>query len=161
MSTITEQHRESLAKAAITSKRYYKSTLLATAILFLINGIILYFGTILQDFGYFGDVASFYGFKTQNDHLQRSSGILCFIIAAVNVGPLVLKHGDDMLIFSVFINLSIFLHYLLESVVFRGMRLEVVIVMFLFMILNCWWAYKDFKHKIVIDKLKLPHNKVA
>jgi hypothetical protein len=125
--------RDSLSKVAQHSKRYYKSTLLATSALFLINGVVLYFGTIFASMGYLGDVSTFYGFKTANEHLQRTAGILCLVVAGVNIAPFLLRNGDDMLVFSVAINIGVFTHYLLEGVIFRGMRLEVLLVMLLFM----------------------------
>ncbi|KAL0479528.1 hypothetical protein AKO1_007724 [Acrasis kona] len=134
-------------------RRYYKSTLLPTSILFLVNAIALYFGTHI---GYFGDVGTFYGFKTHNEHLQRTAGAFCFLISAVNAAPLILKNGDDMIIFSLLTNIFVCTHYILEGTIFRGMRIEILLVMSLFMVLNLFWSYKDFKHKQTIQELQSP-----
>jgi hypothetical protein len=130
-------------------KSYYKTTVFVTGLLFLFNFALLFFGTIYGEDRI--NVAKFYGFKEgKHDHLQRSVGIYCFIMFLVNMFPL-LKHEEhgknSMLLFSAICNCIVIGHYLLETLWFVGMRIEVMAIQAFVLLVNLYWSYVDFRER--------------
>ncbi|KAL0478232.1 hypothetical protein AKO1_003269 [Acrasis kona] len=126
------------------TKRYYRSILFATGSLLALNGLLLYFGT-LSGSGRI-DLARFYGFREgKNEHLQRSVGIMCFIAAIVNYFPLLFKSGEEkpLLWLAGIVDVAVLVHYSLETTVFKGLRLEIMICMGLFLLMNLGWTFKE------------------
>lgn len=141
--------KEYISKKIERGKSYYRATVLVTGLLFLLNFVLLYFGTI------FGEerinVSKFYGFKEgKQEHLQRTNGIFCFIMFLVNIMPLLKdeKHGkNSMLAFSAVCNVVVILHYLLESLYFVGMRLEVISIQGFILLVNLYWSITDYHQR--------------
>jgi cation transport ATPase len=141
-----ETTKETIKDVAKQTKRYYRSTLFACGSLFLLNGLLLYFGTLSG--GGRIDLARFYGFREgKNEHMQRSIGLMCFLLAVINFIPLVFKFEErtevvTMRIATV-INIFTMIHYSLETLFFKGIRLEVVFCMGMFLIMNMFWTFKE------------------
>ncbi len=127
----------------VQGRRYYTSTLFATGTLFLLNALLLYFGTI-SGVGRI-DLARFYGFKEgRNAHLQRTAGISSLVIAIVNYMPIIMKKDNQYLLGLAFvIDVCSIIHYAIETLVFQGIRLEIMICMGLFLVMNIIWTFKE------------------
>jgi hypothetical protein len=139
--------------------RYYLTTLFATGTLFLLNGLLLYFGT-LSGSGRI-DLARFYGFREgKNEHLQRTVGIMCFILAIVNFFPIVFKKDKYLLWLAAILNIGTFFHYAAETLFFKGLRLEVMISMGMFLVMNTFWTFKEMyqskRRVVVVERRQVP-----
>jgi hypothetical protein len=156
--------KDTIHEVTSHTRRYYRSTLFACGSLFLLNGLLLYFGT-LSGSGRI-DLARFYGFREgKNEHMQRSMGIFCLILALTNFTPLIFKFEQRaetiFMRFATIVNMITMVHYSLETVLFRGLRIEIVFCMGMFLILNVGWTIKEMFHAkrsnvVVVKETKAP-----
>jgi hypothetical protein len=140
-------------------KRFMRSTLFAFGSLYMLNALLLYFGT-LSGGGYI-DLARFYGFREgKNEHLQRTSGMLFGLMAMFNFSALTKLYDepirDKMVEMATSSNVVLCLHYLLETIYFKGLRAEILFVMGAFLVLNLSWTFKEifFSQKKVAQEIQ-------
>ncbi|KAL0482865.1 A-kinase anchor protein [Acrasis kona] len=156
---IKAEIQEAVKEVQVKSKKYIRSTLFACGSLFLLNGLLLYFGTLSGSSRI--DLARFYGFREgKNEHLQRSVGILCIILAASNFLPLTKLHegaaNDALTSIAVQGNILAFTHYAVETIYFKDLRMEIIFCMGMFLLMNVFWTFKEMyqskKEVIVVKK---------
>lgn len=144
-----ESHKEYVVKGLRRAKSYYETTVFITGALFLLNFLLLYFGTI------YGEekihVAKFYGFREgQHDNLQRTNGIFCFVMFMINMLPLLKDeaHGKgSLLVFSALCNVIVIGHYIIETFYFRSMRMEVMSIQAFILAINLYWSVVDYNQR--------------
>lgn len=145
-----------VAKKLQRGKSYYKTTVFVTGLLFLFNFVLLYFGTIYGEERV--NVSKFYGFKEgKQEHLQRTNGVFCLIMFFVNMMPLLKdeEHGkNSMLAFSALCNIIVIAHYILETLYFVGMRLEVISIQGFVLAMNLYWSIVDYHQRRKVKALR-------
>lgn len=79
----------------------------------------------------------------EHPHLQRTAGVLLFVMAIINTLP-ILVQDHVIIIVSVILNLILFVHYFIETYVFWSLRVEFMTIIFVILILNGYWAAKEY-----------------
>lgn len=124
------------------STSWYKSVIAFTSIVYLVSSFILYSGTLLFPKGF--APARIYGMVDgEHPHLQRTAGVLLFFMAIINVLPLIVK-DYAIIIVSIVFNVLLFVHYFIETYVFWSLRVEFMTIIFVVLLLNGYWAAKEF-----------------
>ncbi|KAL0484145.1 hypothetical protein AKO1_004917 [Acrasis kona] len=150
---------EIVKQEAKLSKRYYRTFLFVCGSIFLLNGLLLYFGTLCgYETNFFCvDLARFYGFREgRNTHLQRSAGLMCLIIATLNFAGIIYSDHLGVLLLSAVSNLFVVVHYSLETTYFQDIRIEFLFLFGFFLLMNLIWTFREV-HKartkvVVVNK---------
>jgi len=103
----SKHHTERLAQ------KYFKAITIACGSLFLLTGVLLYFGSTGSV-----DVGEVYGYHHDPGHLRRNTGVLFFVMSFINLVPFILPRFRTYESFPIVIAcLNIFLacHFVLES----------------------------------------------
>ena len=84
-------------------------------------------------------------------------GIACLVMFLINMFPLLKdeEHGkNSMLVFSAVCNCIVIIHYLLETLWFVGMRIEVMAIQAFVLLVNMYWSYVDFAERRKVKALQ-------
>jgi hypothetical protein len=126
------------------TKPYYRTFLFVTGSLFLLNGILLYVGTMCgyETNMFCVDLARFYGFREgRNLHLQRTAGLFTSIVAFLNFSGIWFDKRAEVLFLTLITNTIVITHYLLEAVQFRDIRIEFLFLFSVLLIMNLIWTW--------------------
>lgn len=119
--------------------RYSKHALNSTAMLFAVNALFLCMSGYMTSWTRF-NVASWYGFTTPNLHLQRVSGIMLFLAALLNFFA---SRNEHLVKMAIVHDVIIFAFYILESVYFKSIRMETLLIFGIFIAANLFWGFRE------------------
>lgn len=119
--------------------RYSRHVFNSTAMLFLANAFFLCFSGYMTSWTKF-NVSTWYGFTTPNLHLQRVSGVMLLLAAALNF----FAARNEHLVYQAMVHDTvIFAFYILEAAYYRSVRMETLIIFGMFISANLFWSFRE------------------
>eukprot|EP01080_Neovahlkampfia_damariscottae_P004444 gene4444-7819_t len=144
-------------EAAKQGSKWFTSVLAFASVVYLINAFILYSGTMLFPPKF--QPAKIYGMVDgPHPHLQRTAGVLLAIVAVINTLPIFFRKNLPIIGTALIVNILFVVHYMLETYYFWALRVEFMTIMFIVIILNGYWAAKEFLFNRMIQKIKEKMN---
>jgi len=144
--------KETMKELYFPGKRIFNTSLFIVGLAFIANALLLYSDTLTTVFH--ADV--FFGFSRQgrNDHLQRSAGILGFIVGFMNLYTASINKNRELTAYCLLADAISITHYLVETFWFRSIRYEYTALISVFLIINFIWAVRNYYYD-----LRMHHEK--
>ncbi len=138
---LASEQKKAIAK--FESKRYIRNTLLTVGIVYIFNAVLLYAGTIFGEnqHSFWVNITSFYGLVPKNVTLQRTAGMLCFMLSFINFCAF---RDDNLITYAVILDIISFIHFLAEAFFYKQIRAEIIVTMGFFLLVNVAWVGKEW-----------------
>jgi hypothetical protein len=157
-----EQIRETVGKVdekvkegVVRGHNWMRSTSAFTALVFFACSFIHYSGSFILP-PWAQPVRIFGMTDGKHPHLQRSAGLLLFLMGTLNSLMIFdqLKNNVPVLLIVSSFNLMTLVFYAVETYAFWALRVEFMTMLFLIVGLNCFWAAKEyfFRDKVKVKK---------
>lgn len=138
-----EKVKKEISQTAKISGTWYRSILVFTCVVYFVSAFLLYSGTLL--FSKRFSPARIYGMVDgEHPHLQRTAGVFFLFMTIINSLPIIYPDQFIIVTLSVILNVILFIHISIETFVFWALRLEFMILIFVVMGLNMFWAAKEY-----------------
>ncbi|KAF0974094.1 hypothetical protein FDP41_006704 [Naegleria fowleri] len=138
--------KENLRQLYFPGKRIFNTSLFIVGLAFIANAVLLYVDTLTTILH--ADI--FFGFSKQgrNDHLQRSSAVLGFVVGFLNLYCASIEKNKALTTYTLFADGFSILHYLAETFYFKSIRYEYTALVTVFLLFNFIWAVRNYYYEL-------------